>query len=77
MAITGRAGRNARQSLIITTDLPVFGPTTVDVEQEPMDPLTYQFGGSLSLNRRWDVMAEVSSNFDDARLLVLSASIRF
>jgi len=47
------------------------------VEQEPMDPLTYQFGGSLSLNRRWDVMAEVSSNFDDARMLVLSGRIRF
>jgi hypothetical protein len=47
--------------MTITTDLPVFGPTTVDVEQEPTDPLTYQFGGRLSLDRRWDVMAEVGT----------------
>lgn len=68
---------DAKRTLTLTTDLPAFGPATVEVEQEPTDPLTYQFGGSLSLNRRWDVMAEVGSNFDDARMLVLSGSIRF
>lgn len=68
---------DAKRTLTITTDLPVFGLTTVEVEQEPTDPLTYQFGGRLSLDRRWDVMAEVGSNFDDARMLVLSGSIRF
>jgi hypothetical protein len=47
------------------------------VEQEPADPLTYQFGGRLSLDRRWDAMVEVGSNFDDARMLVLSATVRF
>jgi len=36
-----------------------------------------QSGGSLSLNRRCDFLIEVSSNFDDARLLALSGSIRF
>jgi hypothetical protein len=35
VAVEGRASENARSSLTIATDLPVFGPTTVDVEQEP------------------------------------------
>jgi hypothetical protein len=68
---------DAKRTLTITTDLPVFGPTTVDVEQEPTDPLTYQFGGRLSVDRRWDAMVEVGSNFDDARMLILSGSFRF
>jgi hypothetical protein len=68
---------DAKRTLTITTDLPVFGSTTVDVEQEPTDPLTYQFGGRLSLDRRWDAMVEVGSNFDDARMLILSGSFRF
>ena len=68
---------DAKRTLTIKTDLPVFGPTTVEVEQEPVDPVTYQFGGRLSLNRRVDLMAEVGTNFDDARMLVLSATVRF
>jgi len=68
---------DAQKTLTITTDLPVFGPTTIEVEQEPTDPLTYQFGGRLSLNRRWDLMVELGSNFNDARMLVMSASFRF
>jgi len=68
---------DAKRTLTITTDLPVFGPTTVEVEQEPTDPLTYQLGGRLSLDRRWDAMIEVGSNFDDARMLIMSGSIRF
>jgi len=31
----------------------------------------------LSLNRRWDFLVEVGSNFDDTPLLFLSSSIRF
>ena len=73
----GVAYLDAKRTLTIKTDLPVFGSTTVEVEQEPADPVTYQIGGSLSLNRRWDLLVEAGSNFDDARLLVLSASFRF
>lgn len=68
---------DAKRTLTIKTDLPIFGPTTVEVEQEPTDPLTYQLGCRLSLNRRFDVMVEVGSNFDDARMLVLSGNVRF
>ena len=67
----------SNRALTITTDLPTFGPATVEIEQGPTDPLTYQFGGNLSLNRRWGFMAEVGTNFDDARMLVFSVSIRF
>jgi hypothetical protein len=73
----GVAYIDAKRTLTIKTDLPVFGATTIEVDQEPADPVTYQIGGSLSLNRRWDLLVEAGSNFDDARLLVLSASFRF
>ena len=73
----GVAYIDAKRTLTIKTDLPVFGSTTVEVEQEPADPVTYQIGGSLSLNRRWDLLGDAGTNFDDARQLVLSASIRF
>jgi len=39
--------------------------------------ISVQFGSRLSLNRRWDLMAEVGSNFDDARMVVLSGTFRF
>ena len=39
--------------------------------------ISVQFGGRLSLHRRVDLMAEVGSNFDDSRMLVLSATVRF
>lgn len=48
-----------------------------NAEQKPTDPVTYQFGGRLSLDRRWEAMVEVGSNFDDARMLVLSGTFRF
>lgn len=68
---------NSKRALTMTTNVPVLGPTTVIVEQEPVDPFTYQFGSRLSLNNRWDFMAEVGSNFDDAHMLVLSGCLRF
>ena len=39
--------------------------------------ISVQFGGRLSLHRRVDLMVEVGSNFDDARMLVLSGTVRF
>ena len=33
--------------------------------------------GRTILNRRWDFLVEVGSNFDDTPLLFLSSSIRF
>lgn len=40
-------------------------------------PLTYQAGGSLGFGKRWEVLMEAGSNFDDAFVGVFSASFRF
>ena len=49
----------------------------VDVDQRPVNPLTLQAGGSVSIGRRWDVLLELGSNFDDAFVGVFSAAYRF
>ena len=74
---TGLMVLDSSRTLTITTDVPVFGRTEVEVEQSPVNPTTLELGGSLSINRRWDVLVEVGSNFDDAFLTVVSGSYRF
>jgi hypothetical protein len=76
-AWTGIAYLASKQTLTIPLDLPVIGETKVAVDQQPVDPVTYELGGSLSLGRRWDVLVEVGSNFADAFLAVTSVSYRF
>ena len=68
---------DSERTLTITEDLPLIGPTEVRVTQRPVDPVTYQVGASLSIDRHWDVLIEMGTNFDDANLLVVSASYRF
>ena len=68
---------DSERTLTITEELPVVGVTEIAVSQRPVDPLTYQIGASLTLNERWDLMAEVGSNFDDALIGVFSATWRF
>jgi hypothetical protein len=74
---TGVMVLKSSRTLTITTDLPVFGQAKVEVEQRPVNPTTLELGGSLSINRRWDVLVEIGSNFDDAFLTVVSGSYRF
>ena len=74
---TGLMYLNSSRTLTITTDLPVFGQAPVDVEPRPENPPTLELGGSLRINRRWDLLVEVGSNFDDAFLTVVSGSYRF
>lgn len=73
----GLAYLASRRTLTIQTDLPLLGPTTVEVEQEPVDPVTFQVGGSLSFERRWDLLIELGSNFDDAALGIVSLTYRW
>mgnify|MGYP001819310854 CR=1 FL=1 len=68
---------DSERTLTITEDLPLIGPTEVLVTQRPVDPVTYQLGVSLTIDRHWDVLVEAGTNFDDANMLVLSASYRF
>ncbi len=74
---TGLMYLDSSRSLTITTDVPIFGPTEVEVEQRPVNPTTLELGGSLSVNRRWEILVEFGSNFDDAFLTVVSGSYRF
>jgi len=74
---TGLMYLDSSRTLTITTDIPVFGPTEVEVEQRPVNPTTLELGGSLSINRRWEILVEIGSNFDDAFLTVVSGSYRF
>lgn len=74
---TGLMYLDSSRTLTITTDIPVFGPTEVEVEQRPVNPTTLELGGSLSINRHWEILVEVGSNFDDAFLTVVSGSYRF
>jgi hypothetical protein len=74
---TGLMYLDSSRTLTITTDIPVFGPTQVEVEQRPVNPTTLELGGSLTINRRWDILVELGSNFDDAFLTVVSGSYRF
>jgi hypothetical protein len=74
---TGLMYLNSSRTLTITTDIPIFGPTQVEVEQQPVNPTTLELGGSLTIGRRWDILVEVGSNFDDAFLTVVSGGYRF
>lgn len=76
-AWVGAAYLAADRTLTITETAPILGEVTVEVDQRPVDPLTYQAGGSLGFGRRWEAMLELGSNFDDAFVGVLSAAYRF
>ena len=53
---------------------PVLGTVRVEVDQRPVNPLTLQAGGSVAITKRWELMVEVGSNFDDAFVGVFSAA---
>ena len=73
----GAAYLTIDRTLTVRQESPALGAVTVEVDQRPVDPLTYQAGGSIGIGKRWEVMVEVGSNFDDAFLGILSASFRF
>ena len=68
---------DSERTLTITDEFPLIGTTRVFVTQRPVDPLTCQLGASLTVARHWDLLFEAGTNFDDARVFVLSASYRF
>jgi hypothetical protein len=76
-AWVGAAYLAAARTLTISETAGSLGTVVVEVDQRPVDPVTYQFGGSLGFGRRWETMLELGSNFDDAFVGVLSAGYRF
>jgi hypothetical protein len=54
-----------------------IGPVVLEIDQRPVNPLTAQLGGSLSLGERWEAMLELGANSDGDLVLVSSAVFRF
>jgi hypothetical protein len=54
-----------------------LGDVLVKIEQQPVNPWTYHSGFMISLNKRFDFMAELGTNFKDASIAVLNATYRF
>jgi hypothetical protein len=53
-----------------------LGDVLVKIEQHPVNPLTFHSGFMISLNKRFDFMAELGTNFKDASIAVLSTTFR-
>ena len=68
---------DSERTITIKSELPILGETTISVDQRPVDPLTYQVGGSVTINKSWNFMFEVGSNFDDATIFVANVTYRF
>lgn len=73
----GLAYLDSARTLTITTERPLLGTITVEVDQRPVNPWNAAIGGSVSINRRWDVLTEFGSNFSDATVIVFSVAARF
>ena len=54
-----------------------LGDVLVKIEQQPVNPWTFHSGFMISLNKRFDFMAELGTNFKDASIAVLSTTFRF
>ena len=54
-----------------------LGDVLVRIEQHPVNPWTFHSGFMISLNKQFDFMAELGTNFDDASIAVLNATYRF
>lgn len=65
------------RTLKLSEDLPVIGSTFIEVDQQPLNPTTIQFGASVTINKHWDVLLELGTNFDDAFVAVVSGAYRF
>ncbi len=75
-AWVGAAYLDSGRTLTISQQSQILGEVIVEIDQRPLNPLTYELGASTSIGRHWETMLEVGSNFDDAFLLVFSAAYR-
>lgn len=75
-AWVGLAWLQTSRTLKVTTETSI-GPVVLEIDQQPVNPLTAQLGGSLSIGKRWETMLEVGGNSDADRVVVFSAVCRF
>ena len=76
-AWAGAAYLDAARTLTAVVPTTTLGDVRVEIDQRPVNPWTAQVGGGLGVGKRYEILLEVGSNFDDAFLGVFSASIRF
>jgi hypothetical protein len=76
-AWAGVAYLDADRTITMQGESAILGIVTVDIDQRPVNPTTLQAGGSIGIRKRWDLMVEAGSNFDDAFVGVFSAAFRF
>jgi hypothetical protein len=76
-AWAGVAYLSADRTLRIEQEVEALGTVIVEVDQGPLNPMTLEAGGSIGISKRWEIMIEVGSNFDDASLGVFALSYRF
>jgi hypothetical protein len=72
----GAAWIRTDRTLTITQESSL-GPVKLEVDQEPVNPMTFELGYSLGFSKRWELMLELGSNFADAALGVFSLAYRF
>jgi hypothetical protein len=73
----GAAYLYSTTTLEIKAPSETLGEVLVRIEQHPLNPWTFHSGFMISLNKQFDFMAELGTNFNDASIAVLSATYRF
>jgi hypothetical protein len=76
-AWAGAAYLAADRTLTAVVDTESLGEVRVEIDQRPVNPWTAQLGGGLGVGKRFEMILEAGSNFNDAILGVLSAAFRF
>lgn len=64
-------------TLQITAPSESLGDILIKIEQHPVNPWTFHSGFMITLDDRFDFMAELGTNFKDASISVLNVSYRF
>jgi hypothetical protein len=72
----GLAWLETSRTLKVTQETSI-GPVVLEIDQQPVNPLTAQLGGSLSLGKRWEAMLELGANTEGDLVLVSSVVFRF
>lgn len=73
----GAAYLYSTTTLEIKAPSETLGEVLVRIEQHPLNPWTFHSGFMISLNKQFDFMAELGTNFDDASIAVLNVTYRF
>jgi hypothetical protein len=68
---------NSKCVLEIKQTSNTLGDILVHIDQQPVNPWTYQCGFMLGINKKVEIMTELGTNFEDAAISVLTATYRF